>query len=480
MTLSARRAIRVALLTLLVACGGEPGVRPGADVVLVVIDTLRADALSCYGNERPTSPHLDALAAEGVRFDEVLAQAPNTATSHATLFTGLQPWAHRVANMTSLEHGTPGLPPAFETLAERFAAAGYQTAAFTDGGPLGRAWNLHQGFEVLEARYEGVEAKVDAALRFLRTRDEGRPLFLFVHTYQVHLPYVAPPEWSDRFDPDYEGPLRAAVERVRAQRDAGAEKQPDGRILLEGQERFTERDVEHLVALYHGGVAYTDHELGRLWAHLRERGTLDETIVAVTSDHGEEFGEHGRFGHVQLHRETLRVPLVLRLPGGTDALARGRVVPETVRLVDLFDTLLEAAGLEPPPGRGGRSLLAGLRAGRIVSEPAFAETTEHLYPIGRGLPARRSVRRDGRAFLWTLSEAGEELALYDLASDPFERAPLELESAPPERALVERQLAEQEALRLRLLAGQPTVFTRRPDSATLEELRALGYGGGDE
>ena len=425
-------ALLAGLVALLAGgCSPPEGVSPGCDVVLVVIDTLRADALSCYGNPRPTSPGLDALAAGGVRFDEAWAQAPNTATSHATLFTGLYPWAHRVANLTSRDHGTAGLPPAFETLAERFAAAGYETAAFTDGGPLGEAWNLCQGFERLEARYEGVAAKVDQALAFLETRDPARPLFLFLHTYQTHLPYLAPPEWADRFDPDYDGILRQAAARVRAQRAEGAEVQPDGQLLLADRERFGPRDVEHLLALYHGEVAYTDHELGRLWDSLRARGSLDRTLVVVTSDHGEEFGEHGRFGHHQLHRETQRVPLILRFPGGSAALGAGTVVGEPVGLLDLFPTLLEAAGLEPGPDTGARSLLPGLRRGRVKPRPIFAETTEHLYPFdGRELPFRRSLRHDGRAFLATRQGGVEELAVYDLAADPGETAPLYEASAP--------------------------------------------------
>jgi hypothetical protein len=218
-----RSRLLAALAALCAAsCGGGDADRP--DVLLVVVDTLRADGLSCYGNPRATSPNLDRLAAEGARFEEVLAQAPNTATSHATLFTGLAPAAHGVANLSLDNTSTAGLPDAFETLAERFAEVGYRTVAITDGGPLGTSWNLDQGFEEHHGEYEGVAAKVDRALEVLGRPRTGRPLFLFLHTYQVHQPFAPPPGFVERFDPDYAGPLVDAVEEVRKLRAAGGER----------------------------------------------------------------------------------------------------------------------------------------------------------------------------------------------------------------------------------------------------------------
>ncbi len=458
------------------SCGAEPGVRTRADCLLVVVDTLRADALSCYGNTRETSPNLDRFAEVAARFDECLAQAPNTATSHATLFTGLHPWAHRAANLTSLEDGTPGLPPAFETLAERFEAAGYQTAAFTDGGPLGRSWNLCQGFGVLEARYEGVRAKVDGALRFLDEGRDGRPLLLFVHTYQTHLPYAPPKEWVERFVPDLDGPLAAAVAAIRASRARG-ELQTDGRLMLRDRERFTARDMRHLRALYDAEVAYTDHELARL---LDAVGP--DWVVAVTSDHGEEFGEHGELGHVQLHRETLRVPLLLRLP---DGLGAGETISVPVGLIGLHETLLEACGLAPS-GTGSRSLLGLLRGEREPMRTLFAETTEHLY-AKRKLAWRRSVRFSGRALLAERADPGEPatevLTLYELGSDPAEARNLLATAAgsgssrfvEEGRSLLQEHLADQVELRIAVVGNRPLVHVIEPGEDTARELRALGY-----
>lgn len=468
----------LAALAALAACGDPPGVRPGADVLLVVVDTLRADALSCYGNPRPTTPALDRLAARGARFEECLAQAPNTATSHATLFTGLHPWAHRVANLTSLELGTPGLPDAFETLAERFRAAGYRTVAVTDGGPLGTTWNLCQGFDVLEARYEGARAKVDAALRALDRRGD-EPLFLFVHTYQVHMPYAPPEGFVERFDPGYEGPLTAAVAEVRAARARGEEPN-DGKLLLRDRARFAERDLVHLRALYDAELAYTDGELARLLERVEREGGF---VVAVTSDHGEEFLEHGELGHVQLHRETLRVPLLLALPDGAWA---GTVVAEPVGLVDLFATLCEAAGL-PAAAGDSRSLLPLLAGRRRAELPLFAETTEHLY-ADRPHPWRRAVRSGGSTYLSEIpcgpgGEARGDAAarLYD-AADPGEERELLAAGGASARAraeglaaLLERHLERQ--AELRRAVGEAAASFAPPGPETAAELRALGYAG---
>jgi arylsulfatase A-like enzyme len=463
---------------------------PPPDLVLVSIDTLRADALGCYGNPRPTSPHLDALAAAGLRFAEVWAPAPNTATSHASLFTGLPPWTHRVANISSLEHGTPALHPAFVTLAEQLSAAGYQTAAVTDGGPLGESWDLLQGFDLRDPRYRDVRQSVDQCLELLADRDPARPLFLFLHTYQVHEPYCPSPEWVARFAADYDGPLLAALELVRAeQAQPGA--RPNGRVMLRDRERFTAQDVAFLRALYDAEVGYTDGELARLIAALP-----DTTALAVTSDHGEEFGEHGVFGHQQLHAETLRVPLLLRLPGGEFA---GRVVEEPVRLLDLHPTLLGLAGLAPATAIGalpeaGRDLLAALRRGLPLAAPAFASTNEHLHPASAELPWLRAVRSGEHSYLDRVLAGGrgERTAeVYDRA-DAAERAPLFRGdpaqrggegAAPLARGLageVERHLERAARLREDLLRGAPPAPTRRDARAAVEELRALGYLEGDD
>jgi len=466
-------------------CSHAPPPAPRPDVLLVVVDTLRADGLSLYGNPLPTSPHLDRLAADGIVFEEALSQSAETAPSHATLFTGLLPWVHRVANLRLPERPTPGLEPAFDTLAERFGRGGYQTAAITDGGPLGTAWSLQQGFEHHRGKLEGVEAKVDQALELLEHGRDGRPLFLFLHTYQVHQPYVAPLEWAHRFTPtDYDGPLRAAEEEMRRALDAGTLR-PDGTILLRDRDAFDARDVDYLRRLYYGEIAYTDHHLQRLWSFLAERGALDATVVAVTSDHGEEFGEHGHYGHRQLYRESLHVPLVLRLPADL-GIAAPRRPSGRVSLVDLHRTLLEAAELPCPDWVQGRSLLELLRSGEDGADephPSYALTTDPHW--GRDV-WRQGVRFGTRALLRRLQDGEARVELFDLEADAEERRPLPLaEPGVPARLarelgeLLDAEVRAQEDLRAALLEGRDPAEWDTADGETLEELEVLGYLGED-
>lgn len=484
-------------LTLLLSAGcSRPA--PPPDLLLVVIDTLRADGLSSYGNPRPTSPVLDALAAESVLFERALAPSPSTAPSHATLFTGLGPWAHRVANLTSLEFGTPGLDDGFETLAEHLKDAGYTTAAITDGGPLGRGWNLMQGFDHLEAAFEGVEAKVDQALAWLDAQPaNGPPRLLFLHTYQVHQPFAPPDEWIARFDADYEGLLREALAEVRAARERG-QNHPDGLILLRRRAEFGPRDVEYLRALYDAEIAFTDHHLGRLFDRLRAGPRFAPMGIAVTSDHGEEFGEHGAFGHTQVYDETLHIPLLLRLP---EARLGGLRVPSRVALADLFPTLLELAGLQPDRDLRARSLLDGLERGALPERPLVAVTTEHLYEPMRHGPWLRAMHHGPYSLVSRRPNGGsgpEELQLFDRRTDPGERQPIWVrdpsaghgpdqgigEAAAGQRArefarLLERELEQDLTLRGRVLASA-TAAPRPSDPDLLREFGALGYMGGDD
>lgn len=479
------------------ACAKDDGVPRGGDVLLIVVDTLRADALSSYGNPANTSPVLDALAKDGIRFDEVLTQAPNTATSHATLFTGLYPWTHRVANLTSLEHGTAGLPPAFITVAERFEAAGYKTAAFTDGGPLGLAWNLMQGFETLEGRFEGATAKVDQALDYYAKDAGDAPLFTLLHTYEVHEPYLPPLEYVERFNsnPGYNGRVKQSELAARALRDSGGETEPNGKILFEHKADFDAEDVRYLWDLYLGEVAFTDHELGRLFDALKASGRYDDMTIIVTADHGEEFGEHGQFGHLDLNRETLHVPMIVKLPVGTYDEWRGKSVDVRVNQVDAHATLLSMLDADWPVD-AGRSFFIDLAEGAFVERTSFAETTEGLYGARvqfDHMRFQRSVRLGKYGFVE--SEVGgivqRELFPARLELAPLERAPEPTltstlpggvvgdETARPMldglAGRVSKHMREAETLRAELLEGQSSVFTYKVDGDQRSELEALGY-----
>jgi arylsulfatase A-like enzyme len=223
-------------------------------------------------------------------------------------------------------------------------------------------------------------------------------------------------------------------------------------------------------------VAYTDRELGRLLDALRSDGALERTLVAVTSDHGEEFGEHGEWGHVQLHRETLRVPLILRLPG--DAPGGGRVVEGRAGLVDLHATLLAAAGLAPQPHSTGRDLGPALASGRVTERPRFASTNEHLSLEPGRYPWRRSVRRGDRALLVRTFPGPEERTLLAVEPGTWEEGD-PLDAVEPRAAelarMIETHVARQRAIRAELLSGAADDGRRPLDARARDELGALGY-----
>jgi len=428
------RAMRIpplsfaAVLLLSASCGEQASVVPvddlprGGHVLLISIDTLRADALSSYGNVQVTSPVLDAMAADGIRFEEVLTQAANTATSHATLFTGAYPWTHRVSNVSKGDESFYSLPTDFTTLAESYAMKGYATAAFTDGGPFSPKWNLMQGFDHHENMLEGVAAKIDQLFVHLdETADEERSRFLFLHTYEVHQPYLPPVEWTQRFrsNPDYDGPLVQAERKAREYIDKRGRKSLRGRELVEDSRQFTKADTEYLWDMYLGAVAYTDYQMGLLFDGLRERDLYDDTLIIVTSDHGEEFGEHGYYGHSQVYRETLSVPLIIKLPKGSPEAWRGTVVPERVSQVDVHASLMDFANVPSPYGVG-YSLFEGLRTGTFPERTSFAETTEgfNAQEVVGFTRLSRSAHAGNSAVMLSQGREGDHHHLLDLTDAP--------------------------------------------------------------
>ena len=466
------------------SCGRREALVSKRDVILVVIDTLRSDALSLYGNARSTSPNLDRLARSSVVFDTVFSQAAQTGPSHATLFTGLSPAIHRVSNHVNGAGLVASLPLRLETMAERFQAAGYETVAITDGAILSRQYGFDQGFEQFDARFEGAERKVDRALDMLHARGTERPLFLFLHTYQVHQPYVPPREWAERFDPEYDGPLRELAERVWLQQARARERAPGtdepiwDTVAIPDLSALSARDVQYLRNLYEAAIAFTDHELERLWADLAATERLDDTLLVITSDHGEEFGEHGHLGHRALHRETVQVPLIIRPPGARRPLA-GQRVQTPVASIDIYRTILEGAGVGAAPGTEGIDLLEALRSGGPEARPIFAQTTNHYVDETEWSALHESVR-SGR-YVRMRERQGARMVglLYDVVADPDEREPLKLSAETTPIAIELDQSLEQHTIdaqyALRELLGDDPRALRRSDEKLLEELRSLGY-----
>lgn len=433
-----------------VSCGGGAEVsRP--NILLVSLDTTRADHCSAHGYARDTTPNLTRLAEAGLRFEAAYAPSSTTSPSHATMFTGQYPISHRV-----LSNGLD-LAEHHRTLAEALGGAGYQTAAVVSSFVLHSKFGLAQGFEVYDddlpleealprgeerTQYKGEELNeafdrraqfaTSRALRWLeRERDPARPFFLFVHYMDPHNRIDPPEPYLSLFA---NGPEGAAINR------------------------------------YDAMIAYTDQELGRLVDGLARLG-LEDTLVVVTGDHGEGLMEHGYMTHgVQIYEESVRVPFVVRWSG---RVAPGSRRSEPIELVDLAPTLLELAGVPEQWERSrGRSLAdAWTASGELEPErEVFLFRRPYADTVKSGIPVR-GVQYGLRAGRWKLIWGPDEgrVELYDLAADPGESE--DLSGEEPERVAAMRA-------RIETLLAESDTSEPVEDSSTeidREKLRALGY-----
>lgn len=371
-------------LALLVACT-ESRVEPDSKeasgtlestrgVLLISIDTLRADHLGAYGYERDTSPFLDSLSEHSVVFEHALAQIPSTLPSHVSMLTGLYPKEHRVFPPNGV------IPSSIETLAETFQRSGYRTAGFTDGGYMSRGFGFDRGFDEFADDFgdgptnRSVERIFARGLDFLRSLNPADPYFLFLHTYAVHDPYDPPEPYRREF-------LSGAA-------PIGL-WEPTGPNLSRfncGHETLGPEGREHFIALYDAGIRYVDDVLGDFFKQLEAAGLADELTVIITSDHGEEFLEHRLVGHAQVFHHNLHVPLLIHHPDATPGRVRG-----VARLVDLVPTLADLAGLELKNNVAGRSLRPSLERGASpMTNESYAQAS-----VGGGTAIYR-VSKDDR------------------------------------------------------------------------------------
>lgn len=457
------RAISL-LLAFSAACGAPTTPRP--DVLLVSIDTLRADRLGAWDHERPTSPHLDALAERGVRFAQAHAPSPHTAPSHMSLFTGLDPLAHGIRNSTGgPEQRVPRLAGTVPTLPELLSAAGWRTAAFTDRGNLLPAKGFSRGFDHVKARLQRLPEKLADVRAWLTEQPPDEPLFLFVHTYAVHSPYLPEGEYAGRFtDPSYRGHFRDRYLGLRVKGIHTAWEQ--ARDFLTPFDGMGDGDVAYLSALYDEGILQADAQLEILWSAWDEMRGGDDIII-VTSDHGEELYEHGRFGHARgLNRELAHVPLILIAPG-----LPARVVETPVSLTAVAPSLLELLGL--PPMDAQEDSLLDLARGAGRGQPVHGQDLDsprHSVVL--------SVLDDGLRLLHSSGPHRPGSTLYAL-DDAREEHDLFPERGGEASAL--RALMSQRQLDGILLQEQHPVQQGVPlDHEQARELEFLGYTGGED
>ena len=446
---------------------------PPRNVLLISVDTLRADRLGCYGYGRPTSPRIDGLAAEGVRFHQAISQAPWTTPSHISLLTSRYPSSHHVTQSFSgferfLKEGRGYRVLAEDaiTLAEVLQAHGYRTLALTGGATLGAELGFAQGFDAYREDSYGLLERVRPMLGEWLEESRDLPFFIFLHMFDVHAPY-AHTEMTEGVLTDAQ---RGAIHR-------GLGEPGHGDIsgfasLLRGLGLYR---VEVTSALYDGGIRFTDNFLGHLLDDLRRLGLEDRTLVVLTSDHGEEFGDHdpGRFydAHCQtVYEELIRVPLVVRLPG---AIPAGRVVDTPVELVDVAPTILDVLGIRTPPAMEGKSLW-GLATGsrREHKEWTLSEATCNDLET-------KALRRRDLKYIAAWEARDDEHAgipgplirerVFDLVADPGEKRRL-----PGRRRLRDLRATLEDRVTA-LARNAPTAAEAPVSEDVLERLRGLGY-----
>jgi arylsulfatase A-like enzyme len=453
------------------AVAGSASARP--NVVLIVMDTARADRLSCYGYERETSPRLAGLATASATYSNAYSTSSWTAPGHASLFTGLFPVAH---GATQEDWGLDG---ELTTVAEVLSANGYRTVGIVENPMLSPDLGYAQGFgeyhQVWLPRTRpgpGSEA-LDRFVEVVGGATPGEPFFVFVNLIEPHSPYNSSRQFRERFLTDPSIPLEAN----------------EWREYYVGRRTFSEGEITHLNELYDAELLFTDHLVGEMADALEELGLLDGTVFIVTSDHGENIGDHGHMDHVfSLYETTTRVPLVVRYP---PLFAPGSTVESPVQLIDLFPTVLALAGADPAEHPShGLSLLGDLPPDRDV-------LCEYYYPRQavkgyRRLDDRKSPRLEpylrrirsltagGMKLIWGSDGRSE---LYDLRVDPDER--VDVADSPEHEgtlaALTERLAGLVEAHGRELPDAPDTASERSdgPDDAldeeTLEALRSLGY-----
>lgn len=423
------------------------------NVILVVVDSLRPDHLSCYGYGRKTSPNIDSIAAKGIRFERCYSPTTWTRPAAASILTGLYPPAHGTRTKRD------SLTSERELLPEKFSKAGYQTVGITAMGNVSSATGFSKGFDwfydlykdeqIIEKRRnsnaiqeelkneEGIVALpraqdiADTFGDWLEIRNEGDSFFAFCWAIDTHVPYDVPVRQQRFRDPEYNGPVDGDRQSIKQVKDA--------------------EDIKQLQSIYDEAIHYTDKYIGYILRHLEEAGCRDETLVCILGDHGESFFEHGRFGHGHIpHEEVVRVPCILDAPGS----ATTNKSSELISLVDIYPTLLDAAGIEnaePPSIIGGRSVSDVIYGEHVDGHPRVYFETETYDMQNKFIGVRtekwkyieveewdkdiKSIAKlikyilekgiltdvfTNSRYYWRRYRYDERIKLYDLESDPDE------------------------------------------------------------
>lgn len=390
------------------------------NIILLSIDTLREDGLSCYGNQRKTSPNIDKLSNDSLIFKNVFSQSSWTLPSHMTMITSLYPSTHGCTTSPIWTGSIERLSDRWITLAEVLKQAGYRTAAFTDGQLLGPKFNFDQGFDICDDSGGGIKKISQKAISWMEDMDGDEPFFLFLHCYDVHN-YMPPKKFEQMFIGEYDGKLLKYRKRGKAL---------PKRITANAFYNLSEDDISYVRALYDAEIFATDFEFGKILDYLKSKDLYEEAVIMVTSDHGEEFWEHGGTGHGwSLHQHQLKVPLIWKAPFFPD---KGKEIFMSAGLIDIYPTLLEGLGIPIPFEAQGLSLMPYLKGQEYPSRSFLAEASHlknqkclikegysYLYnyfpPIGENL---FNIKR--LLYAWRAVFQARKNELYDLNIDPGE------------------------------------------------------------
>lgn len=424
--------VLVILTALMSSCGDPPAVEAVPNIVLVMVDTQRADHMSCYGYGRETTPVQDSLAASGTLFTNVQAQSSWTLPAIASIMTGLTPREHGAGRRGETIYGLAGSLP---TIPGELHAAGYECIGYFNVYLLSSELGFHRGFDSFHCDPLGhgmAGATVDSCIAALARRDTNRPFALFVHLFDPHDPYDPPDGWDTLYS-------ATGSQGVTTWAEGFAAGWEDPLLLR-----------EHLVDMYDAEIAWTDNQLGRLFSYLRQGGLDSSTVVILTADHGEEFLEHnGTYHGKTMFQEVLEVPLIISGPG----IPTGSTVEALVGQVDILPAILSLAGLPAPEACSGRDLMN------------LSTHTDAVIPSSNlnsgSVPTVVAVRQ-GSSKVITNLDTGSSIA-FDLVSDPGEIAPV-----MPDSVLVEESFEYWAAPRL----ADPAPVNRTAIDAAL---RDLGY-----
>jgi len=447
----------------LAGCDGVPSATPPdtrPNIILVSIDSLRADHLGAYGYAKPTSPFIDRLASEGAIFRTAISSTSWTLPAHAALFTGLADSAHGTVTPKSR------LAESYDTLAERLGAEGYTTIGLYSGPFLHPDFGLAQGFgRYLDCTSFGVGERDPRRSHSASHRDVTNPVllsrakdvvaqlgeepyFLFVHMWDVHYDLIAPAKYRKMFDEGYRGSF-------------------DGRDFRHAP-GFTvgmdEADFAHVLALYDAEIRYTDDTLAAIIALLEAAGRLENTVIVVVADHGDEFLDHGDKGHRHtLYQEVIRIPLVVWMPGRIAPIA----VETPVSITDVAPTLLELAGAAPLPEAMGRSLAAALDGNPLEPKPVLAELS-----APPRVPNSTALLHNGEKII--VDHARNKAIYFNLERDPYERSPSPAKRSKSAAALLQA-LVDAKKRAASIAAGHTPVAPMQLPDEMRERLEKLGY-----